>query len=98
MGFIDQLKQANQMRKEAKRIQAEIDKIVYTHRNGGIAVTMKGDFSVTSVKIEEEALTEVRAGKTERFETMLKTVINAACSHVRQENQKIVQQMMKDAQ
>lgn len=97
MGFIDQIKQANQMRKEAKRIQSEIDKIVYTHRNGGIAVTMKGDFSVSQIKIEEEALTEVRAGKTERFETMLKTVINAACANVRQQNQQIVQQMMKDA-
>ncbi len=98
MGMFDQMKQAVQMRKDAKRIQAEIDKISYTHSNGGIAVTMKGDFTVTAVKIQEEALAEVKAGRTERFETMMKTVINAAANHVRQMSQQALQQMMKDAQ
>ncbi len=98
MGMLDQVKQAMQMRKEAKRIQAEIDKISYTHQNGGITITVKGDFSVTQVKLSEEALTEVRAGKTERFETMFKTVFNAALGKVRQETQQLMQQMMKDGQ
>lgn len=96
MGMLDQMKQAMQMRKEAKKIQAEIDKISYTHQNGGISVTVKGDFSVTQLKIAEEALVEVKAGKTDRFETMLKTVINAAISNVRQQTQQMMQQMMKD--
>lgn len=96
MGMFDQMKQAMQMRKEAKKIQAEIDKISYTHQNGGISVTVKGDFSVTQLKVSEEALAEVKAGKTERFETMLKTVINAAVANVRQQTQQMMQQMMKD--
>lgn len=96
MGMFDQMKQAMQMRKEAKKIQAEIDKITYTHQNGGISVTVKGDFSVTQLKIAEEALSEVKAGKTDRFETMLKTVVNAAVAHVRQQTQQMMQQMMKD--
>ncbi len=96
MGMFDQMKQAMQMRKEAKKIQAEIDKISYTHQNGGISVTVKGDFSVTQLKVAEEALAEVKAGKTERFETMLKTVVNAAIANVRQQTQQMMQQMMKD--
>lgn len=96
MGMFDQMKQAMQMRKEAKKIQAEIDKISYTHQNGGISVTVKGDFSVAQLKVTEEALEEVKAGKTERFETMLKTVINAAVANVRQQTQQMMQQMMKD--
>ena len=88
MGMIDQMKQAMQMRKEAKKIQAEIDKISYTHQNGGI--------TVTQLKVTDEALVEVKAGKPDRFETMMKTVINAAISNVRQQTQQMMQQMMKD--
>lgn len=96
MGMLDQMKQAMQMRKEAKKMQAEIEKISYTHANGGISITVKGDFSVKQVSITEEALAEVKAGKTERFETMMKTVINAAMAQVKQQTQTMMQQMMKD--
>jgi len=96
MGMFDQMKQAMQIRKETKRIQAELDKIVYTHQNGGIAITIKGDYTVTQVKVSEEALAEVKAGKTERFETMLKTVANAAIANIKQRSQQLMQQMMKD--
>lgn len=96
MGMIDQMKQAIQMRREAKKIQAEIEKISYTHTNGGFSVTVRGDFSVTQVKLSEEALAEVKAGKTDRFETMLKTVMNAAIAHVKQQTQHLMQQVMKD--
>ncbi len=96
MGMLDQMKQAMQMRKEAKKIQAEIEKISYTHQNGGISLTVKGDFSVSQLKFTDEALAEVKAGKPERFETMLKTVINAAMANVKQQTQQMMQQMMKD--
>lgn len=96
MGMFDQLKQGMQMRKEAKKLQAEIDKISYTHSNGGISVTVKGDFTVTQFKLSEDALAEVKAGKTDRFETMLKTVMNAAIGQVKQQTQTVMQQMMKD--
>ncbi len=96
MGLLDQMKQAWQMKKEAKKMQAEIDKISYTHQNGGISLTMKGDFSVTQLKVTDEAIAEVKAGKTERFETMMKTVFNAALAQVKQQTQQVMQQMMKD--
>lgn len=96
MSMLDQMKQAMQMRKEAKKVQAEIDQISYTHTNGGISVTVKGDFTVTQFKITDAALAEAKAGKPERFETMLKTVFNAAISNVKQQTQQAMQQMMKD--
>lgn len=96
MGMFDQIKQGMQMRREAKKIQAEIDKISYTHANGGISVTVKGDFTVSQFKLSEDALAEVKAGKTERFETMLKTVMNAALVQVKQQTQAVMQQAMKD--
>lgn len=96
MGLLDQMKQAAQARKEAKRLQAEIDKISYTHQNGGITVTAKGDGSIAQLKFTDEALAELRAGKTERFETLLKTVLNAAINNVRTQTQQLMQRMMKD--
>jgi DNA-binding protein YbaB len=96
MGMMDQVKQAMQMRKEAKKVQAEINQISYTHSNGGITLTLKGDFTVTQFKITEAALAEVKAGKTERFETMLKNVFNAAVGNIKTQTQQAMQQMMKD--
>ena len=96
MGMIDDVKQAMQMRKEAKKVQAEIDQISYTHTNGGITITVKGDFTVTQFKLTDDALAEVKSGKTERFETMLKNVFNVAISNVKQQTQQAMQQMMKD--
>ena len=46
MGMLDQVKQAMQMRKEAKRIQSEIEKITYEYANGGITAVVRGDFSL----------------------------------------------------
>jgi DNA-binding protein YbaB len=96
MGMFDQIKEAMAMRKESKRIQAEISKISYTHQNGGISITLSGDFTVTAFKVTEEALAEVKAGNTTRFETMTKTVLNAAINRIKQESQQVMQRMMKD--
>ena len=48
MGMFDQVKQAMQMRSEAKRIQAEIQKIKAEYSNGGITVIAKGDMTIAS--------------------------------------------------
>ncbi len=99
MGMLDTLKQAKQamaMQKEAKKLQAEVERITCTHENGGIAVTAKGDFSVTQIKIAESALAELRAGKTDRFETMLRTVVNGALGKIREQNQALMKQMMQE--
>ena len=96
MGMFDQVKQAMQMRKEAKKIQAEIEAITCEYSNGGITCVVRGDFTVLSLKITDEALTEVKAGKKERFETMLNTVVNAALKNVKKQTQDAMAKMMQN--
>ena len=95
MGIFDQMKQAMQMRNEAKRLQSEIEKIQTEYSNGGISVTARGDFTITSIKISPDTWLEVSGGKTERFETMLFNVVNGALKAVRKATQ---EQMMKKMQ
>lgn len=95
MGIFDNVKQAIQMRSEAKRLQQEIEKISVDYSNGGITATAKGDFSITSITITPETWAEVASGKHERFETMLLNVINGALKKAKQTTQ---EQMMKMVQ
>jgi len=95
MGMMDQVKQAMQMRKEAKRIQAEIEKITCEYSNGGITCVARGDFTIISIKVTDESLEEVLAGKTRRYETMLTNVVNGALKAVKKQTQDAMAQMMK---
>ncbi len=95
--LFEQAKQALQMRKEAKRIQAEIEKISVSYANGGIEAVMKGDFSLSSLKIAPEALEELKQGKTDRFTTMLQNVFNGALKKAKEATQEHMQKMMKDS-
>lgn len=95
--MLGQMKQAMQMRKEAKRLQSEIEKITFTYSNAGITCVARGDFSIASIKIAPEALEEVKAGKPDRFETMLNTVVNAALKGVRKQTQEAMGKLMKDS-
>ena len=92
--MFDQMKQAMQMRKEAKRLQAEIEKITCEYSNGGITCVVRGDFTVISIKITPEALQEVIAGKPERFDTMLLNVVNGALKLVRKQTQEHMAKLM----
>ena len=96
MGFFDGIKQAMQMRSEAKKLQAEIEKITVEYSNGGITATARGDMTITSIKIAPETWAEVVKGKTERFETMLFNVVNGALKSVKKATQEQMMQMMKD--
>ena len=93
--MFEQVKQAMQMRKEAKRMQAEIEKITCEHSNGGITAVVRGDFTVMSIKVTPEALKEVVAGKPERFETMITNVVNGAIKSVKQKTQEQMAKLMK---
>lgn len=95
MGIFDQMKQAMQMRSEAKRIQAEIEKISVEYSNGGISVTARGDFTISSIKIAPETWAEAASGKTERFETMLFNVVNGALKNVKKTTQEQMAKMMQ---
>ena len=95
MGIFDQMKQAMQMRSEAKRIQQEIEKISADYANGGITVTAKGDFTIAKIAITPETWAEVAAGKHERFETMLLNVVNGALKSVKKTTQEHMAKMMQ---
>ena len=95
MRIFDQMKQAMQMRSEAKRIQAEIEKIQVEYANGGITVTARGDMTISSIKIAPETWKEVASGKTERFETMLFNVVNGALKSVKKTTQEQMAKMMQ---
>jgi len=96
MSMFDQVKQAMQMRKEAKRIQSEMERITFEYSNGGITCVVRGDFSIVSIKIAPEATKEVAAGKVDRFETMLKNVIDNAIKGVKKQTQEAMMAMMKE--
>ena len=96
MGIFDQMKQAMQMRNEAKRLQAEIEKITADYENGGIKVTARGDLSITSIKISDETYAEVAKGDKARFETMLFNVVNGAIKNVKRATQEHMAKMMQD--
>ncbi len=95
MGMFDQVKQAMQMRKEAKRIQAEIERLTSEYANGGVSCVVRGDFTVLSIKVSPAALQEVVGGKPERFETMLTTVVNGALKDVKRKTQEAMAKMMQ---
>lgn len=78
MGMFDQIKDAIKMRSEAKRIQNEMQKLVVEYSNGGITVSARGDMTIAKISVSPEAYDEVKAGKPERFETMLLNVVNGA--------------------
>ena len=97
MGMFDQIKQAMQMRSEAKRIEAEIKKITAEYSNGGITVVARGDMTIDKIAITPEAYDEVKAGKPARFETMLFNVVNGALKKAREATQQAMMKQMQAA-
>ena len=95
MGMFDQVKQAMQMRSEAKRIEAQIKQISAEYSNGGITVVAKGDMTIDRIAITPEAYEEVKAGKPARFETMLFNVVNGALKKAREATQQEMAKMMQ---
>ena len=97
MGMFDQIKEAMKMRAEAKRIQNEIQKITAEYTNGGITVVAKGDMTISSISVAPEAYDEVKAGRPQRFETMLFNVVNGALKKAKDATQAEMQKMMQAA-
>ena len=95
MGMLDNIKEAMRMRSEAKRIQNEMQKISATYSNGGITVVAKGDMTVDRIAITPEAYEEVKAGKPQRFETMLFNVVNGALKKAKDATQAEMAKMMQ---
>lgn len=94
--IFEQAKQAIKMRSEQKRIQKELERIVVEYSNGGIHATMKGDMTLTSLKFDDDALAELKQGKTERFTTMMQNVFNGVLKKAKEATQETMMQMMKD--
>jgi len=100
MGMFDQVKQvkqALQMRNEAKRIEAEVKKITAEYANGGITVVAKGDMTIEKIAISPEAYDEVKAGKPAHFETMLFNVVNGALKKAREATQAAMMKQLQES-
>ena len=95
MGMFDNIKQAMQMRAEAKRIQNEIQKINVEYSNGGITCVAKGDMTISRISFTPEAYDEVKAGKPARFETMLLNVVNGALKKAKDTTQAEMTKLMQ---
>ena len=92
---MDQIKQAMEMRSQAKKLEAEVKKITAEYSNGGITVIARGDMTIDKITVTPEAYDEVKAGKPARFETMMFNVVNGALKRAREATQ---QMMMKQMQ
>ena len=95
MGMFDQIKDVMKMRSEAKRIQNKMQSITADYSNGGITVVAKGDLTISRIEIAPEAYDEVKAGKPQRFETMLFNVVNGALKKVKDITQAEMAKEMK---
>ena len=95
MGIFDQIKEAMQMRSEAKRIQNEIQKVRAEYANGGITVIAKGDMTIDKISVTPDAYEEVKAGRPQRFETMLLNVVNGALKRAKDATQAEMAKMMQ---
>ena len=95
MGMFDQIKEAMQMRSEEKRIQNEIQKVRAEYANGGITVIAKGDMTIDKISVTPEAYEEVKAGRPQRFETMLLNVVNGALKRAKEATQAEMAKMMQ---
>lgn len=95
MGLFDQVRQAMQMRSETKRLQNEMQKIRGEYANGGITVIAKGDMTIDKITVSPEAYNEVKAGKPQRFETMLINVVNGALRKAKEATQAEMAKMLQ---
>jgi len=98
MGFFDQVKQAMQMRSQAKRIQAEIEKIKVPYENGGIKAVVNGDMTLASISISDDTYAEIVKGEKKRFETMLFNVVNGAIKGAKKATQEHMAKMMQSGE
>jgi DNA-binding protein YbaB len=96
MGIFNQVKEVMKMRSEAKRIESESKKIVVDYSNGGITVIARGDMTIEKIAVSPEAYDEVKAGKPQRFETMLFNVVNGALKKAREATQQEMAKVMQD--
>lgn len=94
MSMLGNIKEIMQARSQAKRIQNEIQKITAEYSNGGISAVARGDGVLVSLSVAEGGYDEVKAGKPQRFETMLANVVNGALKKARESAQIALQKSL----
>lgn len=89
MGLLDTMKQVSEM----KKMQKQIESLTEEYSNGGITVSVRGDLTVSGIKITPETWAEVCTGNSARFETMLHQVINNALAKMKKTTQQKIASM-----
>ena len=66
--FFEQAKKALEMRNRMKRLQKELEETVRDYANGGVKVAARGDISIASIEVTDEALlAPAKKAKLERL-------------------------------
>lgn len=64
--IFQQAKQAIEMRNKVKKIQKDLESQTCDYENAGVKVTVRGDLSVSAIKIDPEVVDITRLDKLER--------------------------------
>jgi len=64
--FIQQAKQAMELRSQMKKIQKELETQIVEYENAGVVVSARGDMTIASIKIDPEIIDITRVDKLER--------------------------------
>ncbi len=58
--MFDQMKQMNELRKQGKRLQKEMEKIIIEVEEGKVKIMMRGDQQIEKIEIEGEVRDDIK--------------------------------------
>ena len=91
--FIQQAKQAMELRSQVKKIQKQLESQTVDYENAGVKVTARGDMTIASIGINPEVIDMTRIDKLER--TILENV-NRALKKAKDDASAQMQKMTKE--
>ena len=92
-GFFEQAKKALELRNQMKRIQREIENTTVDYSNGGVSVTMSGDFQIRALSIDNEEL--LAPAKKDKLQRTLLENFNKAVKKAKDEGEKRMKEASK---
>ena len=92
--FFAQAKKALEMRNKMKKLQKELEETVLDYSNGGVKVAARGDISIASVEIADDAL--LAPAKKEKLQRLLLENANKALKLVKDVAEQRGKEAMKE--